>query len=296
MRECISGIRSAPYKLTLKNGWNNMEKESQKGECPMTILIGALCEGGDSIILLADKMTVLQPQSLVFGQSTKGIELTPFSFVLTAGMTSNYVFINAMKSSLNPQMSIMQIAELLIMHYRNFRLNKVASEVLALQGFNSFDEFHHKQKYLDGTLVGGLVEQARFYNLGVELILGGIDDTGHIFHIGNPGTYFNCDEPGFVCVGIGANRASPIFEFLDYSKDLSLSKVLSIVYLSKKRTEALSGIGESTDIWIVTKEEGIRKLSNQTLLKLEEMNSSTKTNFSAIYRDIEIEEQDISYL
>lgn len=216
-----------------------MEKESQKGECPMTILIGALCEGGDSLILLADKMTVLQPQNLVFGQSTKGIELTPSSFVLTAGITSNYIFIDAMKPSLIQPINILQIAEGLASFYRNFRNNKVVSEVLTLQGFNTFDEFHRKQKNLDSTLVGGLVEQARFYNLNVELILGGIDDTGHIFHIWNPGTYVNCDEIGFCCAGLGGMRASPIFEYLNYSKNLTTEEVSSIAFVAKKKNRSV---------------------------------------------------------
>ena len=187
----------------------------------MTILIGALCDKGNTIVMLADKLTILQPQALVFGHSTKCIKLTSHSMVLTAGFTSNYVFVENVKQIINDTMSVLQLAENLKFGYYQFRLGKVTSEVLGLQGFVSFDEYHRKQQNLNNTLVGQLTERVGFYNLGVDLLLGGVDSQGgHIYHVANPGTYLNHDEPGFACAGLGANRTFPIFEFFDYSKDL----------------------------------------------------------------------------
>jgi len=285
-----------PPRLTFPPDLNSMESESQEGGKPMTILIGALCDEGNTVVLLADKVTTLQPQALVFGHSTKGIELTSHSMVLTSGFASNYVFIENVKSALNPQMGILQIAENLKFGYHHFRFGKVTSEVLGTQGFTSFDEYHQKQKLLDSTLIGQLADRVGFYNLGVELLLGGIDSKGHIFYIMNPGTYQNWDEPGFACAGFAANRASPIFEFFDYSKDLTLSEVLSIVFVAKKRTEALSGIGQETDVWTINVKDGIRKISEETISKLEKRYSEIKDRFSGISKEIEIEEKEIKYL
>jgi len=60
-----------PPRLTFPPDLNSMESESQEGGKPMTILIGALCDEGNTVVLLADKVTTLQPQALVLGIAQK---------------------------------------------------------------------------------------------------------------------------------------------------------------------------------------------------------------------------------
>ncbi len=49
----------------------------------MTILIGALCDGGDTVLLLSDNM-ITTSFGLVFEAKTKGLEFTPTALILTA--------------------------------------------------------------------------------------------------------------------------------------------------------------------------------------------------------------------
>ena len=70
---------------------------------------------------------------------------------------------------------------------------------------------------------------------------------------------------------------------------------MSITFTAKKRTEVLGGIGKETDIWTINNEDGIKKVSKETISKLEEKYNETKNKFSEVFDGIEINKEEIKY-
>ncbi len=284
-------------KLTFPPRLNSINQDDQKGGIPMTIIIGALCDGGNTVLLLSDKRITTVPHEFVFESQTKKIDIDSNSSILTSGVISNLVFIKDSKVALQEQVTIKGKAEIIAQNFSLFRAYKFTQEYLSLHGILNFNDFHSKQKYLNDSLVGGLIEQEKIYNIGVELILGGVDgDGGHLYNISHPGTHYNQDMIGFCSAPILTNsRVGTIFEFCNYTTNSPLSKVLSIAFIAKKRTEILGGIGEKTEAWAINSAEGIKEISEETMLKLEGKYIETKKKLSSVFNKIEIEEKEISY-
>lgn len=218
----------------------------------MTITIGALCDGGNKVLLLADKQLTTN-FGLVF-ETNKSIALTPKCQVLLSGNPASSVFLSDIKKSISPDSQIKDIADRISVAYVSFRAVRFWLEYLAPHGFTSFIDFHAKQRNLDGVFVGSIIEQAKNYNLGLEILIGGVDETGgHIFHIQFNGRPECHDASGFVCaplLGTGT-RASVVFEDKLYSPKMKAEIVYEIVKEAHKRSMDLGGIGKDTSSWII---------------------------------------------
>jgi 20S proteasome alpha/beta subunit len=247
----------------------------------MTITIGALCDNRQRVILLADKMCVT-PAGLIF-QVDKSFRLNDHSLALISGNPANSVFLDDVRKSLQPNFDIKTISDYIGNGYALFKAARVTGELLQPQGFVNFADFHNKQDKLNGVTVGSIMEYARTYNLGVELILGGFDNLGgHLYHYPQPaGTPILDDPIGFSCAPFWPNgaRAAMVFETLGFSIGLTDSQVLALAFSAKKHAEALGGIGKETDAWLIDK-DGIHKISEETICELEKKYKRMKKDLS----------------
>lgn len=123
-------------------------------------------------------------------------------------------------------------------------------------GFLSYADYHEKNRALNEDMNFRIGKQIAEYDLGVELILGGVDHKAHLYRISEPGTFKSFDELGFCTVGSGNRHAAPVFAFYGFKPTMSASDALQIAYEAKKRSEMAGGVGNETDVWIITKEGG----------------------------------------
>jgi len=239
----------------------------------VTQLIGAICECGKKIVTVSDRMVSSGDMTLTFEQERmKAIKLTDHSLVLTAGTAHQPDLIRDVQRKCQGQDSILGIAKILKEIYQKYRKQKVVDMVLIPKlGIHSFDEWHEKQRKLHDHIVLDASNDIGRLGLGLRLILAGVDEEGHLISIHDPGDYTSFDNLSYCCEGIGTGHANAVFAFYRYSRKFSVSDAMYIAFEAKKRAEMAGGVGQKTDILLIDKEQGIQRVSDETIVRLEEI-------------------------
>lgn len=247
----------------------------------MTQLIAALCqcEGKLKVIGISDRMLSSSDMTLTFERDEPKIEvITNATSVLTAGTIDEPDLIRDVRTKAKGKDKITDIAELFKEAYQSLRIKHIEDEILIPSaGIKSFKEYHEKQSTLHDSVVLDLNERIRKYNVGLTLLLIGIDEQGgHIIGITNPGMWRSYDSLGFLCIGMGDRHADNVFAWYKYTPSIPLSDTIYIAFEAKKKAETAGGVGQSTDIWIIGK-DGINIVEQQTITKLEEVYRERET-------------------
>lgn len=259
----------------------------------MTQLVGVLCENKDKVILVSDRMVTTANGSLAFEHEAKFEFMTPNAIVLTAGTVHEPEIILDAKAEIKGKALVREIAESLSKNYREIRKKRIEHEILQEVGISSFDDFQRKQNLLHENTVLDLTRRIRDYDLGVALILGGVDEKAHLYRIGEPGTWRSFDQLGFSCIGSGDRHAEPVFAFFGFSLEMNEKQALQIAFEAKKRAEMAGGVGERTDAWIIER-EGVYEVTTETIHELEEAYRK-KENVPRGLGEIELERRKIEY-
>jgi hypothetical protein len=164
--------------------------------------------------------------------------------------------------------SIVEIAKKLAEKYQELRETRIRNEILREIGFKSVDDFYSRQKMLHESLILGTNDRIQSYDLGVHILIVGVDERAHLYYILNPGTWVSYDSIGFLCIGSGDRHAEPVFALYNFTPSLSEREVLYIAFEAKKRAEMAGGVGKTTDVWIVGK-EAVYEVSQETIAELE---------------------------
>lgn len=247
----------------------------------MTQLIGALCQcnGKPRVIGISDRMISSSDMTLTFEQDEPKIEIiTNKTAVLTAGTIDEPDLIRDVRAKAKGKEQVKEIAELLKEAYQGLRIRHIEDEILnPLAGLKSFEEYQEKQKTLHDSIILDLNERIRKYNVGLTLLLIGIDEQGgHIINVANPGIWRSYDSLGFLCVGMGDRHADNVFAWYKYTSSIPLSDTIYIAFEAKKKAEAAGGVGQATDIWIINK-DAIEIVEQQTVIELEEVYRDRET-------------------
>ena len=112
-------------------------------------------------------------------------------------------------------------------------------------------------------------QQMQHFNLGVELLLAGADDScAHIYSVQNPGRpeYLH-DVIGYAAIGSGAIHAVQSMIGFGHSPNADYQETVFRGYASKRRSEVAPGVGLDTDMAVVAI-EGTHRLSDDELDQL----------------------------
>jgi hypothetical protein len=234
----------------------------------MTQLVGAICEDGKKLVLLSDRM--VGRAGLTFERGSKGQRVSNNAMVLSAGTVHEPELImeikNEFQGKTNP--AVLEIAKFTTNEYHKTRLARIVDEVLRARGFDSIGDFYQAHKLLHDSLVIDINSMIERYELGVYLLVAGVDSEAHIYFICDPGVYSSFDEIGFFCPGMGKEQAESTFVWYEFSPNLSLRETLYISFEAKKKAEAAGSVGSTTDAWIIDK-EGIHEVQRHTIEELE---------------------------
>lgn len=257
-----------------------MNKVCRK-EVDMTQLVAALCQcdGNPRVIGISDRMISSSDMTLTFERDEPKIEvITNTTAVLTAGTIDEPDLIRDIRAKAKGKEQVTEIAELFKEAYQNLRIKHIEDEILIpLAGLKSFKEYHEKQNTLHDSVIFDLNERIRKYSVGLRLLFIGIDGQGgHIIDVGNPGMWRSYDSLGFLCVGMGDRHADNVFAWYKYMPSIPLSDTIYIAFEAKKKAEAAGGVGQATDIWIISK-DGIEIVEQQTVTELEEVYHERET-------------------
>ena len=250
-------------------------QENNEGHKDMTQLVSALClcEGKPRVIGLTDRMLSSADMTLTFERDEPKIEIiTSKSAVLTAGILDEPDLIREVRERARGKEHIREIAELFKQAYQCLRIAHIEDEILnPLAGIRTFTEYHEKQKTIHDSLVFDLNEKIRKYDVGLTLLLIGMDGQGgHIIGIMNPGIWRSYDSLGFLCIGMGDRHADNVFAWYKYQSAIPLNDAIYIAFEAKKKAEAAGGVGLATDMITIDK-DGIEIIEQETINTLEEI-------------------------
>lgn len=273
--------------------------DGNAGERSMTQLIGAICDEGTKVLTVSDRMVSTGDMSLAFEHPRRKAEsISDKAMVLTAGTVHEPDLLSDARERAKGKERIRDIAEVLKEVYQELRACHIEDEVLRpLAGLQSFKEYHEKQKSLHDNVVFEVNAAIREYRVGLVLLLAGVDESGHLIRIGDPGKCMSFDSLAYCCVGMGDRHADNVFAWYTYSQDIALNNAMYIAFEAKKRAEMAGGVGQTTDIVVIDK-DGAKEVCEDTIAILEEVYNERETRGASDYfidkiRDLKIRTREI---
>ena len=239
----------------------------------MTVCLAATCidESGVSRVLVAADRMVTYPNFIEFEHAVPKIGTASSSAVaMVAGNTSvgtrlAHDVTDALAGT-TPQ--LVQIAKQLASHYEAVRQEHAEHLYLVPRGLN-LQSFNANHASLNGQIVMMLDQALGNYNLGVELLLAGVDITGaHIYTVHNPGhPDLQHDVLGHAQIGSGAVHTLQSMVGFGHHAKAAFKETVFQVYASKRRSEIAPGVGLDTDMAVISI-NGVQWLSQEQLKSL----------------------------
>jgi hypothetical protein len=256
----------------------------------VTVCIAAICESGERIVVAADRMfTAPFPLNVEFETDEHKIEeLADNCVALAAG---NSAFATEVLARVrrppggNASAPIAELAESVHREYLALRGRKL-NETIVLSGFGQdFLDFRAKGGTLPAYLqvqpnvYQQIITASMQYNLGVEFIIAGIDDTlAHILVVSHPGTTDSLDKLGYGAIGSGSIHALTRLHLGGQTRRTGFIETLYCVFDAKRASEAAPGVGRLTDIVVVERGKPLWHCPASLMTQLEALhNEQSKT-------------------
>jgi hypothetical protein len=251
----------------------------------MTICIATICDGGRKAIVISDRMiTAGSPLNIKFEPKIrKSGELSPNCMALTSGSALAHMdLFRNVKERLSKakDLAIGEIAECVKEEFRNQRIRRAEELHLRPRGLDmqSFYANLAKLPAEFSMMIDNNIQNQRYE---LDIIITGIDKNGeaHIYSVVDPGVSECFDGLGFNAIGSGTSHAISTFTYHLYTPDFPLERALYIALVAKKNAERAPGVGDQTDIFIMTT-EGIKELSEDQVAALEALYKEQKPDSS----------------
>jgi len=236
----------------------------------MTLCMAALCQdqdAGPAAVVAADRM-VTYGGFIEFEHTVPKMAYTsPFTVALIAGDTLLGTRlaqgVAAEFSGTAPRVD--EIAERVAERYVDTRNAELENQILALRGLTK-DEFYARHASLNVQVTMLLDQAMAQYNLGIELLVAGVDAAGaHVYSIHNPGRPARQhDVIGYAAIGAGGIHALQAMIGFRHSPSAGLRETVFRAYAAKRRAEAAPGVGLDTDMAVVSA-SGVRFLGASAL-------------------------------
>ena len=242
-----------------------------EGEDPLTVCIAALCRGDDGeprAVVATDRMVTAEGFMEFEHSGSKMVQLTETAVVMVAGNTLDGMrLVNEAAASDLPD-HIAAIAQALGQRYAGARMWRAEQSVLSPHGL-SIESFHGMHRGLNEQVVMLLENQLAQFNLGVELLLAGVDDSGgHLHTNGNPGGGdTNHDPIGWAAIGSGSPHVLSSMAGYVHSAAADYKQTLFRVYASKRGAEVAPGVGRETEMAVLS-QNGVKRLTDADLERL----------------------------
>ncbi len=233
-------------------------------------------------------MITITTLNLEFEHHTGKIDsLTNHCVVMSSGdaLLASEVF-ERMKARLGQpkNLTIQQAAEKLRDSHMSIHLERAEQVILHPYGL-TFKEFKEKgaQQILPQSYLN--IEQLLF-NFGinaVEFVIAGWDVGGtHILHIHYNGIAGGswlewCDKLGYLAIGSGSSHALILLSLEGQYAKLGIPETLYNVYCAKKNAELAPGVGDVTDLAIIS-DSGVEFINSSLVQELDKFRKDTQNS------------------
>lgn len=257
----------------------------------MTICIGALCSNKDgqpykAVTVAADRMVTMGNLMEFEHDVPKILKVTDKVVILMAGdAISGSRLARGVDSAFpNVAPSVITVAEQAASLYAELRDKKIEADIFRPRGLTR-QQFYEKGTAMPQQIVFGLDQEVKAANLGVEILIAGVDDSGSQLHVvGNPGgAYHDMRQIGFHAIGSGALHALQSLIGYGHTGTRPLADSVFSVYAAKRRAESAPGVGHDTDMAIIT-EGGLKMLTVEDMKVLDEIYTETAKPLGAVLK------------
>ena len=246
----------------------------------MTICLAALCAGpGSQAVVSADRMVTFGGFIEFEHAVPKMADASPSAVVMVAGDTlvGTRMARDVCAGLEGTSPRIVDIAQRLAAQYQAVRQQAIENQILVPRGL-TLQSFYGNHASFNPQITMMVDQAMAQFNLGVELLLAGVDDQGsHIFTVHNPGpSEYQHDVIGYAAVGSGAIHAFQSMIGFGHSGTAGLRDTVFRVYASKRRAEVAPGVGQDTDLAVVSS-DGVRRLGEEQLKGLADLYEDYRT-------------------
>ena len=226
----------------------------------MTVCVAALCEKGKTLLLAADRMVgvmggVIEAEPDV----SKIYPLNSFWWALVSGndCVPAFEIIEGVKAQIPDkpldQNSMMSAVE---KEYRRVRLAEAESKYLAPLGFTHGEILKKGRTVLGKRRFADILGRVEDHEFSISLLIAGFDRSrkGHIFTVDSDvkrGKPQPNDAEGYAAVGSGGFAANYMMSYREYDFNLPVHKAIYSVFEGKYFGELATGVGVTTDLFIV---------------------------------------------
>jgi 20S proteasome alpha/beta subunit len=247
----------------------------------MTVCIAAICDSGQAIVAVTDRMFTLP--GVVEFETTEG-KIEPIGktcVALAAGHSPNATEVIAtikdrLQGNQNPLHT--KMAEVVKQAYCTVRAEQAEIAVVAPMLGADFlrwkdrmplPTYLEKQSQMYGQLA---MLQTQQFNLNVDLIIAGTDNKGaFVDQISNPGVLVPLQKLGYASIGTGALHAVVYLSLCGQTTRRGVAETIAHVYIAKRTAEVAPGVGRETDMAVIGAQLGIWHCNEAVMKELEKV-------------------------
>ena len=256
----------------------------------MTICVAAICNGGKTVVVAADRMVSAHFLTVEFDHPNAKIDnIGSRCVALSSGDVLSITDILSESSGISGQLQNPSV--ILITNEIKERFVQVRARLLHERFFQPRG-LSFKNCYADGSIqrlppdMAILLDnQVQNFELGTSLLIAGVDNLGgHIYCINDPGTSQCFDRLGYYAIGSGYRHAILSLVTVQHSTMVNLVTAVYNVYQAKRQAEIAPGVGTGTDMRIIRgdKIEEIQQNQLDVLSKIYENQKRASLDMSCL--------------
>ncbi len=266
----------------------------------MTVCIACLTDKSNAVVVASDRMITAGFLALQFEhEGTKIYKFQGKSIVsLTAGEATRYLEIfrrTEGEIGEKPNLTVEEIVGVVSKQYEKLRNEKIVEKFFRPMGLTRETFYSQYIRMLPEEIAMGLDKLIHEFDLGVTIIITGVDKTGaHIYTVGNPGTSECLDSIGYHSIGIGQSHS--LLSLVANNASAKDNTVNSIYYVfeAKKRAENAPGVGLMVDVSVITS-SGVSNLTTKELgviqAAYDKINKPRKTNIATALKKLKVKDE-----
>ena len=235
---------------------NNKSIERLK---PVTICIAAICDLGKpapAIVFCADRL--ISAGIIQFEGSTSKIKIiTPYCMAMQSAndsLTADAILekVREKASKFDKPVKIVDIVELIRSECLALKKQWIEDNILFKYNV-TFDKLNVKPEATVAQAIKEVNDCKNQYPFQLQFIVLGIEESkeAHLFTIDQDGQYWLQDTLGFATIGSGDYLAFPELTKHGYSRHFPAVVAIPRVYIAKKMSERVQGVGRYTDLCIL---------------------------------------------
>lgn len=263
MSSSEKSIDGLEHKVLYKKCPNRYLKKKKIGEFrPLTVCIAAIANFGalnekkepipPCIVFCADKLVSAGVQFESYEAKIKRI--TDYCYAMTSGDAfESDLILERVRQKVGTPEKPLKIEEIVrILSKECFDYKREWFENNVLWKYNVvFDKF----RVTPEPIVADAVKEIGGcdYPFEFSFILLGLETSreAHLFYVDQDGAYQLQDSLGFVTIGVGRTLAFPQMTKYAYSRYFALFTAIPMVYISKRVSERMQGVGQLTDLVVL---------------------------------------------